>query len=137
MKKKGYIHWTITKEMAENELRRPISDSEFNSFCNEFNETYQAQFELTLAAHASLWEKPIDIELSRKKISDEDSIQTLLDGVIKYFKQDPPREETREELELLTDWVLYGNMDTFYRYYEIKKGLDDEWLNNQYRQNEF
>lgn len=63
---------------------------------------------------------------------------STLDAVLEaYTKQqtqetkDLPREETFEETELLTDYILNGNLQAIYDYYELKEKLDKEWVDIQ------
>lgn len=63
---------------------------------------------------------------------------STLDAVLEaYTKQqtqvteDLPREETFEETELLTDYILNDNLQAIYNYYELKDKLDKEWVDSQ------
>jgi hypothetical protein len=62
---------------------------------------------------------------------------STLDAVLEYYEntkqttEDLPREETFEETELLTDYILNGNLQAIYDYYELKDKLDKEWVDRQ------
>jgi hypothetical protein len=63
---------------------------------------------------------------------------STLDEVLKFYETkqesentDIPREETMEETELLTDYILNGNLQAIYDYYDLKDKLDKEWIDNQ------
>ena len=63
---------------------------------------------------------------------------STLDAVLEdYTKQqtqvteDLPREETFEETELLTDYILNDSLQAIYNYYELKDKLDKEWVDSQ------
>ena len=66
-------------------------------------------------------------------------IMTTLDAVLEDYKntkqttqtEDIPREETIEETELLTDYILNGNLQAIYDYHELKDKLDKEWVDKQ------
>jgi hypothetical protein len=59
---------------------------------------------------------------------------SVLDEVLKYYKntkqttEDLPRERTGEESELLSDYLLNGNLQTIYDYYVLKEKLDKQWV---------
>lgn len=64
--------------------------------------------------------------------------QTLLDSILNDYETCPqtstneiPREQTTEEFELLTDYVLNNNLQSIYDYHELKDKLDKEWVDNQ------
>ena len=62
---------------------------------------------------------------------------STLDAVLEYYEntkqttEDLPREETFEETELLTDYILNGNLQAIYDYYDLKDKLDKEWIDRQ------
>jgi len=62
---------------------------------------------------------------------------STLDAVLEYYEntkqttEDLPREETFEETELLTDYILNGNLQAIYDYYDLKDKLDKEWVDRQ------
>lgn len=45
--------------------------------------------------------------------------------------EDLPREQTSKEHELLTDYILNGNPQDIYDYYELKEKLDKQWVYRQ------
>jgi hypothetical protein len=64
--------------------------------------------------------------------------ETLLDSILKDYEtrqqsvtSEIPREQTNEEFELLTDYVLNDNLQAIYDYYELKNRLDKEWVDNE------
>jgi hypothetical protein len=67
---------------------------------------------------------------------------SALDEVLKHYEntkqttEDLPREETFEETELLTDYILNGNLQAIYDYYDLKDKLDKEWVDRQMYHNE-
>jgi len=62
---------------------------------------------------------------------------STLDEVLKYYENtkqttdDPPREQTVEESELLSDYLLNGNLRAIYDYYDLKGKLDKQWVDRQ------
>lgn len=62
---------------------------------------------------------------------------STLDEVLKYYENtkqttdDPPREQTVEESELLSDYLLNGNLQAIYDYYDLKGKLDKQWVDRQ------
>ena len=64
---------------------------------------------------------------------------TTLDTILDAYEskqsteqiQDIPREETSEETELLADYILNGNLQAIYDYYELKDKLDKQWVDRQ------
>ena len=62
---------------------------------------------------------------------------STLDEVLKYYENtkqttdDPPREQTVEESELLSDYLLNGNLRAIYDYYVLKEKLDKQWVDRQ------
>jgi hypothetical protein len=64
--------------------------------------------------------------------------QTLLDSILNDYETRPqtstneiPREQSLEEFELLTDYILNNNLQSIYDYHELKDKLDKEWVDNQ------
>lgn len=63
---------------------------------------------------------------------------STLDAVLEAYEnqqtkvtEDLPREETFEETELLSDYILNGNLQAIYDYYELKEKLDKEWIDGR------
>jgi hypothetical protein len=63
---------------------------------------------------------------------------STLDAILEAYTKQPtqvtedlPREETFEETELLTDYILNGNLQAIYDYYELKEKLDKQWVDRQ------
>jgi hypothetical protein len=62
---------------------------------------------------------------------------SALDEVLKHYEntkqttEDLPREQTGEEYELLSDYLLNGNLQAIYDYYDLKDKLDKEWVDRQ------
>lgn len=62
---------------------------------------------------------------------------STLDEVLKFYEntnpttEELPRIQTDEEAELLSDYVLNGNQQSIYDYYELKEKLDQEWVDRQ------
>jgi hypothetical protein len=62
---------------------------------------------------------------------------STLDEVLKHYEnakqttEDLPREQTGEEFELLSDYLLNGNLQAIYDYYDLKDKLDKEWVDRQ------
>lgn len=63
---------------------------------------------------------------------------STLDELLKHYENKPksetkdiPREETIEEAELLTDYILNGNLQAIYDYHELKDKLDKEWIDGE------
>jgi hypothetical protein len=62
---------------------------------------------------------------------------STLDEVLEYYentKQTPkdlPREQTGQELELLSDYLLNDNLQAIYDYYDLKGKLDKQWVDRQ------
>ncbi len=64
---------------------------------------------------------------------------SALDEVLKHYEntkkttqtEDLPREQTGEEFELLSDYLLNGNLQAIYDYYDLKDKLDKEWVDRQ------
>lgn len=65
-------------------------------------------------------------------------MKTTLDEILAHYEntkstdtQEIPRQETMEETELLTDYVLNGNVQSIFDYYELKDKLDKEWIDRE------
>ena len=62
---------------------------------------------------------------------------STLDAVLEYYENTKqttevlPREQTWEEFELLSDYLLNGNLQAIYDYYDLKDKLDKEWVDRQ------
>jgi hypothetical protein len=62
------------------------------------------------------------------------TLEEVLEGYNKQQSQvteDLPREQTFEEIELLSDYILNDNLQAIYDYYELKDKLDEEWVDRQ------
>ena len=61
----------------------------------------------------------------------------VLDEILKNYEntkqttEDLPREQTAEEFELLSDYLLKGNLQDIYDYYDLKNKLDKQWVDRQ------
>jgi len=42
-----------------------------------------------------------------------------------------PRKTTYEENQLLSDYLLNGNLQAIYDYYDLKDKLDKEWIDRE------
>ena len=68
---------------------------------------------------------------------------STLDEVLKFYEntnpttEELPRTQTDEETELLSDYVLNGNQQSIYDYYELKERLDQEWVDRQMYSDKF
>lgn len=65
-------------------------------------------------------------------------MSNLLDQILVDYEakqntetQEIPRESTSEENELLTDYVLNGNLQAIYDYYDLKEKLDKDWIDGR------
>lgn len=86
-----------------------------------------------------------DIELTRNiyiKIVDNNpskKTSNILDKLMQVYElnhlenqtQKIPREETVEEFELLSNYVLNDNLQALYDYYDLKDKLDKQWIDRE------
>jgi len=65
-------------------------------------------------------------------------MSNLLDQILKDYENkqqheinEIPREQTAEEFELLSDYILNDNLQAIYDYYDLKEKLDKEWIDTR------
>jgi hypothetical protein len=66
-----------------------------------------------------------------KQKSTLDEILECYEVTHKRETNEIPRKTTDEENQLLSDYLLNGNLQAIYDYYDLKGKLDKEWIDRE------